>query len=137
MHNNRQPTSGGYAVLLVEDCPDQSRLYLKILQKSGFEVTLECCGRSAVTVVRNSPQRFDAIVMDFQMPEMDGREAPREVRGLGFDGLIIAITAHSTHKLRESWYLAGCDAYLEKPVEMQVLIEALRQKRQLTLGSNH
>ena len=116
----------GVNVLLVEDCPDQQRFYLAVLQKSGAQVSLECNGESAVDAVRKIPSQFDAIVMDFQMPEMDGLEATSKVRELGFGGAIVAITIQCSDALRESWYRAGCDVFLPKPVKAKTLIETLQ-----------
>jgi len=118
----------GLQVLLAEDCADQGRLYLKFLQSAGAEVILECCGQSAVDAVRKSPTLFDAVVMDFQMPEMDGLESTRQLRDLGFSGAIIAATAFGSEELKQSWFEAGCNEYLEKPLEERQLISAvLRQ----------
>ncbi|MCP4171177.1 MAG: response regulator [Fuerstiella sp.] len=117
----------GLRLLLAEDCADQGRLYLKFLQSAGAEVTLECNGESTVDSVRKSPSLFDAVVMDFQMPEMDGLESTRQLRGLGYDGAIIAATAFGSQKLKRNWYQAGCDAYLIKPLKKAQLIAAVLQ----------
>ena len=115
----------GQQVLLAEDCADQGRLYLKFLQSAGAEVTLECNGQSAVDAVRKGPTLFDAVVMDFQMPEMDGLESTRQLRELGYSGAIIAATAFGSEELKQSWFQAGCDEYLEKPLNKQELISAV------------
>jgi len=117
----------GVQILLVEDCPDQVRIYLQFLQQAGAEVTLECQGQSAVEHINSTPSQIDAIVMDFKMPEMDGLTATEELRKIGFSGAIIAITAHTSCDLREAWHIAGCNAYLEKPLKKQVLIETIQQ----------
>ncbi len=129
--NNSRPLEN-MQILLAEDCAEESRLYLKFFEKAGAEVTLECNGQSAVDAIRRSPSRFDAIVMDFQMPEMDGIIATSKIRKLGFEGAIIAITAFSTKELRENWYRAGCDNYLEKPVQQPLLIETVQQCIEMT-----
>ncbi len=104
---------------------DQGRLYLKFLQVAGAEVTLECNGQSAVDAIRKSPSLFDAVVMDFQMPEMDGIESTRRLRELGYRGAIIAVTAFGSGELRQSWFQAGCDEFLEKPLNEQEFISAV------------
>lgn len=119
------PPLEGLQVLLVENCPDQWRLHLKFLQMSGSEVILECNGRSAVDAVRKSPTLFDAIVMDFEMPEMDGIESTRKLRELGYSGAIIAVTAFGSVELKEKWFQAGCDEYLPKPLKKSELISAI------------
>ena len=115
----------GFQVLLVEDCMDQGRLHLKFLQIAGAEVTLECNGLSAVDTVRKSPTRFDAVVMDFKMPKMDGLDATKQMRANGYGGVIIAVTAYGSDELRQSWFQAGCTEYLEKPLKKNGLISAV------------
>ena len=112
-------------VLLVEDCADQGRLYLKFLQTAGAEVTLECNGQSAVDAIRKSPTLFDAVVMDFQLSGMDGLDATKQLRELGYSGAIIAVTAFGSEELNQVWFQAGCDEYLEKPLNKQELIGAV------------
>ncbi len=118
----------GMQVLLVEDCPDQGRLYLEILKKAGAQVYLECNGESAVDAVRKAPSRYQAIVMDFQMPGMDGLDATWKIRLLEFSGAIVAFTANATDELRDSWLRAGCDVFLAKPVTPQLLIDTIQNQ---------
>lgn len=115
----------GRCVLLAEDCIDHGRLLLHYLKKAGADVILECNGHSAVNAVKKSPDEFDAIVMDFEMPQMDGIFATESLRALGYSGVIIAATAHHSEELREAWFVAGCDAYLVKPLEESRLIQAI------------
>lgn len=115
----------GRTLLLVEDCPDQVRLYLSFLQLAGANVTLECNGQSAVDAVRKSPTHFEAVVMDFLMPKLDGLGATRQLRELGYGGAIIALTAYGTDELKLAWFRAGCDDYLEKPVKKATIIAAI------------
>ena len=122
----------GLQVLLAEDCVDQGRLYLKFLQVAGAGVTLECNGQSAVHAVRKSPTLFDAVVMDFEMPEMDGLDATRQLREIGYSGAIIAVTAFGSEKLKQSCFQAGCDDYLKKPMNKHELISAVL--RHTTVG---
>ena len=115
----------GKQVLLAEDSVDQSRLYLMFLQRAGADVTLECNGQSAVDAVVKSPMLFDAVVMDFQMPELDGLDATRQLRELGYRGAIIAVTAFSSDELKQSWFQTGCDDFLEKPLDATMLVSAV------------
>ena len=112
-------------MLLAEDGMDQGRLYLKYLQVAGAEVTLECNVQSAVDSVRKSPTLFDAVVMDFQMPEINGLESTRQLLGLGYSGVIIAMTAFASEELKQSWFPAGFDEFLEKPLNGRELINAV------------
>ncbi len=118
----------GMQILLVEDCPDQGRLYLEVLKNAGAQVWLECNGQSAIDAVRKAISRYHAIVMDFQMPGMDGLDATWKIRLLEFNGAIIAFTMHDSDDLRESWNRAGCDVFLPKPVTPALLIEAVQQQ---------
>jgi len=115
----------GLQVLLVEDCVDQGRLYLSILKSAGVDVTLECNGQAAVDAIRKTPDLFDAVVMDFQMPEVDGVDATRHLRTLGYRGAIIAMTAFGVEGLEQLWTQAGCNTYLTKPLDRDVLLEAV------------
>ena len=115
----------GYRVLLVEDCPDQARLYYNFLKRAGADVTLECNGPAAIGQVRRAQTAFSAIVMDFQLGEMDGIVATKEIRKLGFRGAIIAFTAYDSPELRQHWKAMGCDEYLKKPVHSHVLTDAV------------
>ena len=116
------PTLEGQRVLLAEDCPDQGRLYLEFLRQAGAEVTLECSGQSAVDAVRKMPTHYDAVVMDFQMPELDGLDATKQLRELGYSGPIIAVTAFGSDELRSSWRQAGCVDFLEKPLDQHKFV---------------
>lgn len=118
-------------VLLVEDCPDQQRLVLKILERGGAKVTLECNGQAAVRRVTRGPQDFDVVVMDFFMPLTDGLQATRMLREAGFKIPIIAVTAHHSAQLESMWQMFGCNAYLQKPLnpmEVQELVASLANK---------
>jgi CheY-like chemotaxis protein len=115
----------GLRVLLAEDNLDQGRLYLKIVQMAGANVTLECNGQSAVDTVKNFSETYDAILMDFQMPELDGLDATRQLRAIGYRGAILAMTALGTEELRRTWLEAGCDEFLEKPIRRHQLLQAI------------
>lgn len=112
-------------VLLAEDCVDQQRLYLKFLRDAGADVVLECNGNAAIDAARKTPAAFDAVVMDFRMPELDGLEATRGLRELGYYGPIIAVTAHASPELEQAWYQAGCDSFLTKPLQKRELVGAI------------
>jgi CheY-like chemotaxis protein len=108
-------------VLFVEDCPDQQRLYTCFLERVGAEVILECNGDAALETVARSSRTFDAVVMDLDMPEMDGIQTTRILREHGFAGAIIAVTAYGSQETRRRWLDAGCDVYLEKPLSAQMI----------------
>jgi two-component system sensor histidine kinase/response regulator len=105
-------------VLLAEDNPVNTRLVLVILERHGYTVTTASTGRQAVEAV--AAERFDIVLMDMQMPEMDGFEATAAIRaaeaGTSRHLPIIALTARAMKGDREACLAAGADGYLPKPV---------------------
>ncbi|NQU20634.1 MAG: response regulator, partial [Candidatus Nealsonbacteria bacterium] len=115
-------------VLFAEDGPDNQRLIGLILKKAGLDVDLAENGRIACEKVFAAAARgepYDLVLMDMQMPEMDGYEATRQIRQHGFSGPIMALTAHALAGDREKCLQAGCDGYATKPIDRNVLLEAV------------
>ena len=114
-------------VLVAEDNPVNRTLVTKLLQKRGHRITAVDNGRAAVEVSRDTP--FDAILMDLQMPEMNGLEATQAIRSRettrGGHVPIIALTAHAMQGDRERCLAAGMDGYLAKPIDVNALILAV------------
>ncbi|MCK6484056.1 MAG: response regulator [Phycisphaerae bacterium] len=117
-------------VLLVEDGPDNQRLISFILRKAGADVTLACDGKSAIEQIgaNAAESPFDLVLMDMQMPIMDGYTATRELRLRGYRGRIIALTAHALPGDREKCLASGCDDYLTKPIVAAELIGRLQRQ---------
>jgi CheY-like chemotaxis protein/nitrogen-specific signal transduction histidine kinase len=113
----------GRRVLLVEDNRVNQLIALKLLEKVGIEVTLAENGVQAVEAACVGAGRFDAILMDLQMPEMDGYEATRVIRARLGDAAapIIAMTAHAMLEERERCLAAGMVAHLAKPIDVSRL----------------
>jgi CheY-like chemotaxis protein len=116
--------------LAVDDDPVNQRLLQRLLEKRGHEVVLAPDARAALTLYECN--RFDVVLMDVEMPEIDGLEATRRIRSREKDlGLlrvpIIALTAHTSSEARQNCLEAGCDAYLTKPIQPSDLYELLER----------
>jgi len=115
-------------VLVAEDSPVNQKLAIGLLRKKGHDVVIANNGNEAVEQARS--RRFDIILMDVQMPDMDGFEATKLIREMEVDGArtpIIAITAHAMKGDRERCLEAGMDGYLSKPIRAQALYATIRQ----------
>jgi CheY-like chemotaxis protein len=112
-------------ILLAEDGADNQRLISLILKKAGAEVTVADNGKVALdfalTAARNQ-EPFDLILMDMQMPVMDGYDATRNLRAQGLAVPIVAITAHAMAGDQQKCIDAGCDDYISKPVNRNSLL---------------
>lgn len=117
-------------VLLVEDDADVQRIICRFLHNANLEVDLANNGLAACESAELSRQErrpYDLILMDIQMPEMNGYEATRELRKRGWQGPIIALTAHAMTGDREKCLAAGCDDYIAKPAAVFGLKTILTQ----------
>ncbi len=118
-------------ILLVEDAPDNQRLIFAILTRAGAEVVTAENGRiglETALAARSEGQPFDLILMDMQMPVMDGYEATQRLREQGYDGQIIALTANAMSGDALKCAAAGCDHYLSKPINREVLIREIADR---------
>ena len=107
-------------VLLAEDSPDNRNILRFFLERAG--VTVEVAENGKVAVQRAQAERFDLVLMDMQMPELDGYTAASTLRQKKYRGPIVALTAHAMAGDEEKCLRAGCTAYLTKPVEADRLL---------------
>ena len=120
-------TIAGARVLVVEDNEINQQVAQEILEGFGLRVEIATNGKEAVDMVTKDESRFEAVLMDLQMPEMDGLEATRFIRKtLNNSALpIIAMTAHALESERDNCLKAGMNDYVSKPVDPDRLLAAL------------
>ncbi|MDR1873072.1 MAG: response regulator, partial [Deltaproteobacteria bacterium] len=115
----------GARILLVEDNDMNQLVASRILGNAGFLVTIAGNGAVGVDMVKNE-EPFDLVLMDIQMPVMDGITATRQIRELGFKDLpIVAMTAHAMSSDRELSLNAGMNDHINKPINVQELFLTL------------
>ena len=112
-------------VLLVEDGPDNRVVLSFLLQNAGLNLEIAVNGRIALDMVEQTIEPYDLILMDIQMPVMDGYESTRRIRALGVRTPIIALTANALLSDKARCLQAGCDDYLSKPIDRAQLLRAL------------
>ncbi len=110
----------GLKVLLVDDAPDLRMLLEFVFKSEGAIVQLAENGQEALNLSRNAS--YNMIIMDIQMPILDGYQAAKQLRIEGFTMPIVALTAHAMRGEKERCLDAGFNAYLSKPVDMKKLI---------------
>jgi len=120
-------------ILLAEDNPVNQRLATRLLEKRGHQVTVTATGRGALQRVQE--ETYDVVLMDVQMPEMDGLEATALIREWekirGRHTPIVALTAHSMKGDRDRCLAAGMDTYVTKPFDVAKLIEVVESTARL------
>ncbi len=113
-------------ILLCEDNAVNQKLAVRLLERAGHRVTLAGTGLEAITAWENAGRaQFDLVLMDIQMPEMDGMEATAAIRALekksGGHVPILAMTAHAMRGDREKYLASGMDGYISKPIQPKAL----------------
>ncbi len=120
----------GKRVLLAEDGADNRRLLTLLLKREGLDVITVEDGAQACDAVQQADaagEPYDAILMDVQMPVLDGHEATRRLREAGQTLPIVAVTAHARNEDRDAAYAAGCDGFVTKPIDIDQLRSILRE----------
>lgn len=111
-------------VLLVEDSEDNQEIFVHFLKTAGAKSDIVEDGLVAVEKAANND--YDFILMDIQIPGVDGKEATRRIRSQGYKKPIIALTAHALQQEKESCIKAGCNGQITKPVTGEAFIEQIR-----------
>jgi len=122
------PAPGAPRILLVEDDDINQKYVLRVLQRHGFHADLAVDGRRAVDAVMKN--RYDLVLMDVQMPRMDGLEATAQIRfkeGHDRHTPIVGLTANAMAGDRERFLASGMDDYLSKPVKIEQLLTAIQR----------
>jgi CheY-like chemotaxis protein len=120
-------TSFAARILVAEDNDAGFAVLEAYLRRAGYTVERACDGREAVAAA----PRCDLILMDLEMPEMDGLESTQRIRASEREAgstrtvPILALTAHALQEYRERCLAAGCSGYLSKPIRMQALLDAV------------
>ncbi len=124
----REELKQSVRILLAEDNPVNQKLAMVMLSKAGYKVTVVANGRLAVEAFTDKPENFDTILMDIQMPEMDGYEATRQIRLRGFKDIpIIAMTANAMKGDKELCLEAGMSDYMTKPIKREIIFQVLEK----------
>jgi len=125
-------------ILLAEDNPDNQKLAKMTLTKAGYQVEVADNGKEAIEKYTTTPEDFDLIFMDIQMPKMDGIEATKAIRKFETDAQssifnrqysipIVAMTANAIKGDREKCFEAGMDDYATKPIKRELVFEILEK----------
>lgn len=115
-------------ILLVEDNAVNANLARLILTRAGHQVQVAANGVEALRMFESYPDRFDLILMDVEMPGMDGLEATRELRARGHRDIpVVAMTAHALKEDETRCLEAGMNAYLTKPIRGETLLDTVRK----------
>lgn len=119
------PRLKGCHLLVVEDAPDIRELLRWLLLQHGAQVETAASGQDAL--VWMARQSFDAVLMDLQMPVLDGMQTMKALRTSGFQGVVMAVTAHALQGEREKCLEAGFDEFVTKPLQLSEVIETIEK----------
>jgi CheY-like chemotaxis protein len=106
-------------ILVAEDAKANQALICALLKRLGLGVTLAEDGQEALNLL--AKETFDLVLMDMQMPVMNGYDATRTIRRMGINIPVVALTAHAMKGDDRKCYDAGCDDYLTKPIDREKL----------------
>jgi CheY-like chemotaxis protein len=132
----------GCRVMAAEDGPHNQQFIKRVLAKAGAEVVIAANGDDATKLIfaaNKANEPFDVVLMDMQMPVMDGFEATKTLRRFQYQGPIVAISAQTQSSDREQCLEAGCDGYLAKPINRSELVAVVVEyfSRQMADSTEH
>ncbi len=128
---NRPTSLDGIRVLVADDAPDNRRLIGRMLERAGASVVEANDGREACVLALSDDLTIDVILMDLQMPGLDGFEATRRLRDRACTIPVIALSADGEVAVRNACLQVGCDAFLKKPVPGRQLVEVIAASLQI------
>jgi signal transduction histidine kinase/ActR/RegA family two-component response regulator len=138
---HKEEIKNGYSnikrILVVDDAADNRELFFHYLKKLGISadrIDMAVNGRMAVDMAK--AQKYGLILMDIQMPEMDGFQALAELKKLNYQGMVVALTAHAMKGDDEKCLAAGFDGYLQKPLSREALQQTLVRANVWTRSSS-
>lgn len=126
------PRLDGLHVLIAEDNPDNQEMLKRFLEEQGAKVEIAANGVRALERALVTP--FSLILMDVQMPQLDGNQVVRKLRQKGLMVPVIALTAHAMNDERAKSLEAGCNAFLTKPVNVQKLVQTVHDFARVHTG---
>jgi len=127
-HSMQEDAKHSISILLAEDNPVNQKLIVKLLTKAGYHVQVANNGREAVDLFISEPEKYDIIIMDIQMPELNGLDATKMLREKGFKDIpIIAVTANALVGDRDKCIAAGMDDYISKPIKREVVFQMIKK----------
>jgi CheY-like chemotaxis protein len=146
-YSMREDAKHSISILLAEDNPLNQKLAVKLLTKAGYSVDIANNGREVVEKIAAEPEKHDIILMDIQMPELNGLDATRAIRNAergmrnnsksdaklfrnpksAFHIPIIAMTANAMKGDREKCLEAGMNDYISKPIKREIVFDVLRK----------
>ena len=111
-------------ILVVEDNENNLYLIRYILEKNGYEVIIAINGIDGVEMATHA--KPDLVIMDIQLPDIDGHEATRRIRAAGSELPIIALTSYALAGDKEKALAAGCTGYLTKPINPETIVSEIK-----------
>jgi CheY-like chemotaxis protein/HPt (histidine-containing phosphotransfer) domain-containing protein len=129
-------TRSALRILLAEDNAMNQKVALRLLEQLGYRADVASNGREAIEALERQP--YDVVLMDVQMPELDGLDATRQICERWPEGTrphIVAMTANALPEDREACFAAGMNDYVAKPIRAEELVAALKRAKPLASGS--